>query len=169
MPSTASPGKRHRLPLYLPAHEGAAEEARPQPTQEEFRGHGERLPRGKQFRAEPSISTCDTRRTHLVGEPLRDRSSVECAVFAPSTQADHPIIVLNLAGIDVVHLFTVVLLTGPLGRAVVTDSLLDIRAPRTNRQGRFILIASGDDTLAAGLLRGHRFRRFRALLREHRG
>jgi NAD(P)-dependent dehydrogenase (short-subunit alcohol dehydrogenase family) len=32
---------------------------RPQPTHEEFRGHGERPPRGKRFRAKP-ISTCDT-------------------------------------------------------------------------------------------------------------
>src|SRR5207245_8832067 len=50
--------------------------------------------------------------------------------------SDHTITVLNLAGINVVDLFTVVLLAGPFGRAVVLDRLLGTRAPLTNGQGR---------------------------------
>src|SRR6266851_8184534 len=93
---------------------------------------------------------------------------MQYAVFVKGTQADHAIIVFNLAGIDVVHCFTVVLLTGPLGRTVVLDSLLDISVSIPNRQGRIIFIASGDNTLHTALLRGLSFGRLRALLREHR-
>src|SRR5206468_3470897 len=133
----------------------------------DFSGHGKRLPIGKTFRAEPAVLTCCMGRTHLIGEPLRARTGMQYSVFVPSAQADHAIIVLNLAGIDVVYGFTVVLLTGPLGRAVVQDSLLDIRVSIPNRQSRIIFIASGDNTLHTALLRGLPFRRFRSLLREH--
>lgn len=76
---------------------------------------GEQVPRESSFsHLKPVFLRCDTGRTHLVSEPLRARSGVECAVFVPRTQADHPIVVLNLAGINLVHLFTVVLLAGPL-------------------------------------------------------
>src|ERR1700681_1052379 len=142
-------------------------EAQPQPTPEEFGGHGKRLPMGKPFRAELSISTCN-RGTNSPSEPLRDRSGVQYAVFVKGTQADHAIIVLHLTGIDIVHCLTVVLLTGPLGRTVVLDSPLDIRAPIPNHQGRLILIASRDNTLHTVLLHVLPFRRFRALLCEHR-
>src|SRR5258708_3788381 len=106
--------------------------------------------------------------TNSPSEPLRDRSGVQYAVFVKGTQADHAIIVLNLAGIDIVHCLTVVLLTGPLGRTVVLDSPLDIRVPIPNHQGRLVLIASRDNTLHTVLLRVLPFRRFRALLCEHR-
>ena len=54
-------------------------------------------------------------------------------ILVPSTLADHPIIVLDLGSIDVVDLFAAVLLTDPLGRAVLLDRLLDVRTQRTNR------------------------------------
>src|SRR5438445_1365784 len=117
--------------------------------------------------------------TRLPGEPLRDQSGVKFALLVVSAPADHPITVLNLAGINVVDLFTAVLLTGPLGRTVVVDDLLSARAPLTNGQRRFILIATRDHALPARLLRGLllslllggsllRFLLFGALLREYR-
>src|SRR5438445_13697919 len=108
---------------------------------------------------------------------------MQYAILVVSAYADHTITVLNLAGINVVDLFTVVLLAGPFGRAVVLDRLLGTRAPLTNGQGRFILIASRDNALPAGLrgllslfsflsllLGGSllRFLLFGALLREQR-
>src|ERR1700724_1603312 len=54
-------------------------EAQPQPTPEEFGGHGKRLPLGKPFRAELSISTCNRVRTHLVS-----RFEIEVACSMPS-------------------------------------------------------------------------------------
>src|SRR5260370_8780745 len=54
-------------------------EGQPQPTPEEFGGHGKRLPMGKPFRAELSISTCNRVRTHLVS-----RFEIEVACSMPS-------------------------------------------------------------------------------------
>src|SRR5438094_8603072 len=117
------------------------------------------------------------------GEPLRENSGVKFALLVVSAQADHPITVLNLAGINDFRVCTEVLLTNPLGRAVVMDGLLDARAPLTNGQRRFILIASRYNAVPPSPLRGLlliflprlllggsllRFLLFGALLREHR-
>ena len=49
---------------------------------------------------------------------------MEFAVLVVGASADHPITVLNLAGINLVDLFAAMLLTDPLGRAVVVNGLL---------------------------------------------
>src|SRR5438132_5078280 len=87
-------------------------------------------------------------------EPLRNESGVEHAVLVPSSHADHPVVVIDLASIDVVDFLAAMLLTSEFGRAVVRDRLLHARAPLTNCQRGFILIASGDNTLPASLLCG---------------
>ena len=88
------------------------------------------------------------------------------AIIAPSALADHAIIILNLADINVIDLFAAVLLTNPVRRAVVLDGLLEARAHLTNRQRRFILTASYDMTLPARPLR--ELRLGGSLLREPR-
>src|SRR2546427_2902096 len=87
-------------------------------------------------------------------EPLRDEGGVHHAVLVPSSHADHPVVVIDLASIDVVDFLAAMLLTSEFGRAVVRDRLLHARAPLTNCQRGFILIASGDNTLPASLLCG---------------
>src|SRR5207248_2634535 len=87
-------------------------------------------------------------------EPLRNESGVEHAVLVPSSHADHPVVVIDLASIDVVDFLAAMLLTSEFGRAVVRDRLLHARAPPTNCQRGLIFIASGDNTLPASLLCG---------------
>src|SRR2546427_3305086 len=89
-----------------------------------------------------------------LGEPLRDNSGVKFAFLVVSAQADHPITVLNLAGINDFRVCTEVLLTNPLGRAVVMDGLLDARAPLTNGKRRFILIVYRYNVVPPSRLRG---------------
>src|SRR5437016_8371035 len=84
-------------------------------------------------------------------EPLRDQGGVHHAVLVPSSHADHPVVVIDLASIDVVDFLAAMLLTSEFGRAVVRNGLLHARAPLTNCQRGFILIASGDNTLPASL------------------
>src|SRR5207237_1959250 len=87
-------------------------------------------------------------------EPLRDEGGVHHAVLVPSSHADHPVVVIDLASIDVVDFLAAMLLTSEFGRTVVRNGLLPARAPLTNCQRGFILIASGDNTLPASLLCG---------------
>jgi len=55
----------------------------------------------------------DKRRT-LTGEPFRDQSGMEYAVCCmPLTT--HPIVVLDLASVNIIDLFAAVLLTDPVG------------------------------------------------------
>ena len=105
-----------------------------------------------------------------MGEPLRNQSGVEQGtILVPSTNADYSITVFNLAGIYVVDLLTPVLLTGPLGRAAIQDSLLDVRIRLGNGQRRLVLIASNNNAFPAGLLRGVRLLlRGGGFLREQR-
>ena len=57
--------------------------------------------------------TPDKRRT-LTGEPFRDQSGMEYAVCRmPLT--NHPIVVLDLASVNIIDLFAAVLLTDPVG------------------------------------------------------
>src|SRR5438128_8661229 len=44
-------------------------------------------------------------------EPLRNESGVEHAVLVPSSHADHPVVVIDLASIDVVDFLAAMLLT----------------------------------------------------------
>src|SRR5438552_4593608 len=102
---------------------------------------------------DPRLQTA-TQSEALRCEPLRDESGVEHAVLVPSSHADHPVVVIDLASIDVVDFLAAMLLTSEFGRAVVRNGLLHARAPLTNCQRGFILIASGDNTLPASLLCG---------------
>src|SRR5437899_8805817 len=85
-------------------------------------------------------------------EPLRDEGGVHHAVLVPSSHADHPVVVIDLASIDFIDFLAAMLLTSEFGRAVVRNRLLHARAPLTNGQRGFVLVASGDNTLAASLL-----------------
>src|SRR5881396_773861 len=87
-------------------------------------------------------------------EPLRDEGGVHHAVLVPSSHADHPVVVIDLASIDVIDFLAAMLLTSEFGRAVVRNRLLHARAPLTNGQRGFVLVASGDNTLPASLLCG---------------
>src|SRR5947199_2930804 len=87
-------------------------------------------------------------------EPLRDEGGVHHAVLVPSSHADHPVVVIDLASIDVIDFLAAMLLTSEFGRAVVRDRLLHARAPLTNGQRGFVLVASGDNTIPASLLSG---------------
>src|SRR5207245_8579573 len=93
---------------------------------------------------DPRLQTA-TQSEALRCEPLRDESGVEHAVLVPSSHADHPVVVIDLASIDVVDFLAAMLLTSEFGRAVVRDRLLHARAPLTNCQRGFILLASGDN------------------------
>src|SRR2546429_883641 len=103
--------------------------------------------------ARPRLHTATQSET-LRCEPLRDEGGVHHAVLVPSSHADHPVVVIDLASIDVVDFLAAMLLTSEFGRAVVRNGLLHARAPLTNCQRGFILIASGDNTLPASLLCG---------------
>src|SRR5207244_5181031 len=80
-------------------------------------------------------------------EPLRDQGGVHHAVLVPSSHADHPVVVIDLASIDVVDFLAAMLLTSEFGRAVVRNGLLHARAALTDRPRGFILMASVDSTL----------------------
>src|SRR5437588_9180389 len=101
----------------------------------------------------PSLNTATQSETQRC-EPLRDETGVHHAVLVPSSHADHPVVVIDLASIDVVDFLAAMLLTSEFGRTVVRNGLLHARAPLTNGQRGFILITSGDDTLPASLLCG---------------
>src|SRR6267143_5660057 len=110
------------------------------------------------------VSTCVTDRTRLlggVGEPLRDQSCVDYAALR-SALANHIVPVFNLAGVNVVDLLVVVILTDPFRRAVVRTGLLCIRTHITNSQSRVLLTGCFNSTFPARLLR------LGGLLREHR-
>src|SRR6266571_2310264 len=78
---------------------------------------------------------------------------MEFALVIVIPQADHPVVILNLIGINDVDLFAAVLLTREFSRAVVMDGLLHTRTGLAHGQRRLILIAPDDHALPAGLLR----------------
>jgi len=90
---------------------------------------------------------------------------MQYAILAHTTFTNHPIIVLDLAGINVVDRFAAVFLADPFRRGVVLDDHLSGRTQLTNRQSRFIRIAPDDSPIPACLFRGLRLRW--SLLGEH--
>src|SRR5262249_28871211 len=75
----------------------------------------------------------------------------------PGTNADHAIIIFDLPGIDLIHFFATVLLTGPFCRTVVLYCLLGIAASGTNGQLRFVWVGSDDHPFPAPLFTGFCF------------
>src|SRR6266436_4269641 len=91
---------------------------------------------------------------------------MEYAIFIPSAGTDNPVAVLHFAGINVVNLFTAVLLTDPARRVVVLNDPFARRTHLAHSQARLIFTASYDMALPASLLRDLLFGR--SILREHR-
>src|SRR5262249_4454698 len=48
-------------------------------------------------------------------QALRNETSVKHSVFVQGSNADHAVIIFDLSGVDLIHLFAAVLLTDPLG------------------------------------------------------
>jgi hypothetical protein len=72
---------------------------------------------------------------------------MQYAILAHTAFRNHPIIVLDLAGINVVDRFAAVFLADRFRRGVVLDGHLSGRTQLTNRRSRFIRIASDDSPI----------------------
>ena len=90
----------------------------------------------------------------LLCQSFRNQTGVEHSVITPGTNADHAIIIFDLPGIDLIHFFATVLLTGPFCRTVVLYCLLGIAASGTNCQLRFVWVGSDDHPFPAPLFTG---------------
>src|SRR6266446_3038206 len=116
-----------------------------------------RLPRSStQFQL--AAVRAQTRLLWGVRKPLRNRSRVKVFLVVVRAQANHLITVLDLTGVNGVHLLVGVILTDPLGGSVIIYGSLGVRLPHPDGERRFFRAATHDLALHASL--------FRRVLRE---
>src|ERR1700732_889487 len=107
----------------------------------------------------PTRSSVNTNRLLWgVRKPLGNRSRVKVFVVVIRAQANHLITLLDLTGINSVHLLVGVILTDPLGGRVVMYGSLGLGLPHTDGERRFFRFGPHDLALHAS--------RFRSVLRE---
>src|SRR5690348_901037 len=84
-------------------------------------------------------------------QTLRYHSGVQESPLVVTAQADNAVIIAYLAGINVIDLLAAVFLADPPRPIVVHNLLYNVRTSLPDAQRLFFFVASGNDSLPAGL------------------